>query len=614
MIGRFLVDGSTAHMLSMLVADVKDGIVTRRPLELRLKHITAEAEGNVAWGVFEDAPDAKIFDFEAICAGIQHRTDDVAGNNKGIVDGKIVLSVYGTHVPDLTLIDLPGITRVPLQNTDQTDNIEAETRDMATRYAQDERTIILAVIPANADIATSDALQLARRVDPEGLRTIGVVTKIDIMDAGTNAVRMLKGEDVPLKLGFVGVRNRSQADVEAKLSIGRIREIEEQFFSSHTAYSKLPPAMTGTNSLIRRLTEILFGHVMKTLPEIRTEIDSRVREIRAKLKSMGKSIPNDPKGRQRMLFDLLADFTEDFKAGVTGRCDDERDDAEESACGARIRDSLRCVLETEHEEGISEEVSLEEVERAVWRFDGESAPGFPSPAIFRSLLRPHITKLDEPCLACLDEVATIMRALVDEVARKTLCAFPSLAGKVAEVTKDHLREVTEATREKLQNTLDAETGYIFTNDEKFAEENRRVLGVDWFIKKNAAAVASSLARTALATHQEKENARKAAAANDKAKEKSAETVYHEDIRDRVHKYYGVVVRNLRDAVPKMIGRFLVDGSTAHMLSMLVADVRDGDLVSEPYHVLMQRESLEKQLAVLKRASALFDREVLRVSA
>eukprot|EP01069_Polyplicarium_translucidae_P010847 Polyplicarium_translucidae@DN3402_c1_g1_i2.p1 len=407
-----------------------DGIVTRRPLELRLKHITAEAEGNVAWGVFEDAPDAKIFDFEAICAGIQHRTDDVAGNNKGIVDGKIVLSVYGTHVPDLTLIDLPGITRVPLQNTDQTDNIEAETRDMATRYAQDERTIILAVIPANADIATSDALQLARRVDPEGLRTIGVVTKIDIMDAGTNAVRMLKGEDVPLKLGFVGVRNRSQADVEAKLSIGRIREIEEQFFSSHTAYSKLPPAMTGTNSLIRRLTEILFGHVMKTLPEIRTEIDSRVREIRAKLKSMGKSIPNDPKGRQRMLFDLLADFTEDFKAGVTGRCDDERDDAEESACGARIRDSLRCVLETEHEEGISEEVSLEEVERAVWRFDGESAPGFPSPAIFRSLLRPHITKLDEPCLACLDEVATIMRALVDEVARKTLCAFPSLAGKV----------------------------------------------------------------------------------------------------------------------------------------------------------------------------------------
>eukprot|EP01069_Polyplicarium_translucidae_P010851 Polyplicarium_translucidae@DN3402_c1_g1_i8.p1 len=66
-----------------------------------------------------------------------------------------------------------------------------------------------------------------------------------------------------------------------------------------------------------------------------------------------------------------------------------------------------------------------------------------------------------------------MRALVDEVARKTLCAFPSLAGKVAEVTKQHLREVTEATREKLQNTLDAETGYIFTNDEKLIGSSKR---------------------------------------------------------------------------------------------------------------------------------------------
>ncbi len=80
---------------------------------------------------------------------------------------------------------------------------------MATRYVSDQRTIILCVIPANADIVTSEALQMARQLDPKGIRTVGVITKIDIMDRGTNAKRLLMGTDVPLRLGYVGVKNRS---------------------------------------------------------------------------------------------------------------------------------------------------------------------------------------------------------------------------------------------------------------------------------------------------------------------------------------------------------------------------------------------------------------------
>lgn len=84
---------------------------------------------------------------------------------------------------------------------------------MATRYAKDERTIILAVMPANSDITTSDGLQLARQIDTKGSRTIGVITKIDIMDRGTDARGMLQGREIPLKLGYVGVVNRSQQDI-----------------------------------------------------------------------------------------------------------------------------------------------------------------------------------------------------------------------------------------------------------------------------------------------------------------------------------------------------------------------------------------------------------------
>lgn len=137
-------------------------------------------------------------------------TDKICGAKKGIVDKPIVLNIFSHTCPDLTLVDLPGITRIPLAGSDQPNNIEQITRAMAARYVSDPRTIILVVVPANADISTSDGLQMARELDPKGLRTIGVITKIDIMDKGTNAKRMLLGQDIPLRLGYVGVKNRSQ--------------------------------------------------------------------------------------------------------------------------------------------------------------------------------------------------------------------------------------------------------------------------------------------------------------------------------------------------------------------------------------------------------------------
>lgn len=140
----------------------------------------------------------------------------MAGSNKGIVDDPIKLTVYSYECPDLTLIDLPGITRI---SVGQQMDIEKITTDMAKRYCTEERTIILAVIPANADMSTSQGLDLARKWDPEGTRTLGVITKIDIMDRGTDASKMILNQEIPLKLGFVGIKNRSQEDINNKVKV-----------------------------------------------------------------------------------------------------------------------------------------------------------------------------------------------------------------------------------------------------------------------------------------------------------------------------------------------------------------------------------------------------------
>ena len=112
--------------------------------------------------MFEEVPGKKFTDFEEVRQTISQLTDKVAGEKKGIVDKPIVLQISSPTCPDLTVIDLPGITRIPLAGSDQPKNIEQITRDMAARYMKNPRTIILVVIPANADLTTSDALQMSQ--------------------------------------------------------------------------------------------------------------------------------------------------------------------------------------------------------------------------------------------------------------------------------------------------------------------------------------------------------------------------------------------------------------------------------------------------------------------
>lgn len=109
------------------------------------------------------------------------------------------------------MVDLPGITSIPVG--DQPKNIYEITRDMAFRYIKEKRSIILCVIPANQDLSTSEALKTMRDIDPTGDRSIGCLTKIDIMNRGDDATKILKNQEIPLRYGYVGIKNRSQEDV-----------------------------------------------------------------------------------------------------------------------------------------------------------------------------------------------------------------------------------------------------------------------------------------------------------------------------------------------------------------------------------------------------------------
>lgn len=124
---------------------------------MRLNHSASKI---TAWAKFEEIPDKKFTNFKEVRQSIEMLTDKICGKDKNIVDKPIILNIYSHTCPDLTLVDLPGITRIPIAG--QVSNIEEVTKGMCSKYCGDPMTIILCVLPANADMTTSDGLQMAR--------------------------------------------------------------------------------------------------------------------------------------------------------------------------------------------------------------------------------------------------------------------------------------------------------------------------------------------------------------------------------------------------------------------------------------------------------------------
>lgn len=176
----------------------------------------------------------RFVDFDAIRKEIEDETDRCTGSNKNISPIPINLRIYSPHVLNLTLIDLPGLTKVAVG--DQPVDIEHQIREMILQFIKKETCLILAVTSANQDLATSDALKLAKEVDPDGLRTIGVITKLDLMDDGTDARDILENKLLPLRRGYIGVVNRSQRDIEGKKDIRAAVDAERKFFLGHPGY------------------------------------------------------------------------------------------------------------------------------------------------------------------------------------------------------------------------------------------------------------------------------------------------------------------------------------------------------------------------------------------
>ncbi|XP_075941951.1 dynamin-2 isoform X2 [Anarhichas minor] len=432
------------------------GIVTRRPLILQLVNNKAE------YAEFLHCKGKKFVDFDEVRSEIEAETERITGSNKGISTIPINLRVYSPNVLNLTLIDLPGMTKVAVG--DQPVDIEHQIRDMLLQFITKESCLILAVTPANSDLANSDALKIAKEVDPQGLRTIGVITKLDLMDEGTDAKDILENKLLPLRRGYIGVVNRSQKDIDGKKDIRAALAAERKFFLSHPGYRHLAERM-GTPHLQKLLNQQLTNHIRDTLPGLRSKLQSQLLSLEKEVEEYKNFRPDDPTRKTKALLQMVQQFGVDFEKCIEGSGDQV--DTNELSGGAKINRLFHERFPFELVKIVFDEKDLRrEISHAIKNVHGVRTGLFTPDLAFEAIVKKQIVKLKTPCLKCID---LVIQELINTVRQCTnkLNSYPRLREETERIVTTHVREREGKTKDQVLLLIDIELSYINTNHEDF---------------------------------------------------------------------------------------------------------------------------------------------------
>lgn len=430
----------------------------------------SSAEEPSEWGEFLHIPHKRFYSFHAIREEIARETSRIAGRNKGISRLPINLKIYSERVLNLTLVDLPGLTKIPIG--DQPTDIERQTRSLILEYISKPNCIILAVSPANVDLVNSESLKLARQVDPTGKRTVGVLSKIDLMDQGTNAVDILKGSVYPLKLGFIGVVNRSQQDIQENKSLDDSLYAEQQFFLGHPAYRSIA-SKCGTKYLTVTLNKILMNHIRERLPDIKAKLNTLMGQTEQELASYGDfpSLSDSKESRAALILSLMTKFANSFVNSVDGTTFDDVS-IKELCGGARIYYIYNEVFGSQLASiNPTHNLSVKDIRIAIRNSSGPRPSLFVPELAFDLLVKPQVKLLEEPSRGCVELVYEELMKIVHNICNSgstiEMNRYPRLQAKLMEVVSDLLRERLGPTIKYVESLIEIQQAYINTNHPNF---------------------------------------------------------------------------------------------------------------------------------------------------
>lgn len=545
------------------------GIVTRRPLVLQLVHVGPNDE---QYGEFLHLPGKKFKNFSDIRTEIQAETDRSTGSNKNVSSQPINLCIRDSSVPNLTMVDLPGLTKVAV--ADQDKSVVEMIHGMVMQFAMKPSSLILAVTPANQDLANSDSLLLASQVDPAGDRTIGVLTKVDLMDAGTDCGAILRGEVKPLKLGYIAVVNRSQRDIDNNRPMKDAQRAELEFFEKHPVYKHMTEKCT-TKVLANTLNRLLVDHIKKSLPSLKTRVASLIEDRERELLRYGDDPAKDGLNPNELIMTIIQKYVQGYEDLIAGKVGNKIDN--ELRGGARINRIFQDKYETMIAEIPSmSTLNLKDVYNLILNQSGVRSPLFVPHQAFESLIRRWIENLRPPALKAITLVANEILQIHANVIFPELEKYPQMKDAIRNVVEDLVNSCVEPTVQFVNDVMDNELLFINTARHDF---------------RGAAIIA------------ERQN-------RDNAPTKKTEREMAEDVTKTLvmlaSRYFELVKTQIVDVIPKAVIMMLVEGSSKTLNETLLKKILTSGMASEIMredpNITKNRKKCQDTLVALRKAN------------
>ncbi|XP_030634838.1 interferon-induced GTP-binding protein Mx2-like [Chanos chanos] len=559
---------SVLEALSGVALPRGSGIVTRCPLELKLRKV----KGQIHWRAVIAYKDNVIefCDPSLIEGKVKAAQNELAGKGVGICNELISLEIMSPEVCDLTLIDLPGIARVPVKG--QPNDIGDQIKKLILSFIEKNETINLVVVPCNVDIATTEALKMAQEVDPEGRRTLAILTKPDLVDKGTekNILNIVHNQVVPLSKGYIIVKCRGQKQIDDKISLTDAMRLERQFFEQHDYFrSLLHEEKATTQCLSKKLTQELLDHIKKSLPLLSEQITKQLWDVRKDLTECETGPPLDPHGRKIFLIETLTRFNDKIDRLASGEVVTE--------------ENLFTVMRSEFKKWkdlldgtkASFHKTMQDVVREYdQKHRGKELPGFCNYNVFEMVVQRLVIQLKGPAVDTLRIIRNAIRKQFTDVSKACFPNYPFL--QCVTMNKiDNIQSKQEAkVEERIREQFDMEQ-LVYTQD-----------GIYFKILKE---------ETPTVVKGEK-------ATRDKGMTPGLDgrTKYPEMLKA----YYEIVVQRLADQVPMLI-RFFMLKESARLLRSEMLGLVDGadvcEILREESDVKRRRVDMQNRVNRLSMA-------------
>eukprot|EP01080_Neovahlkampfia_damariscottae_P012129 gene12129-5620_t len=263
-----------------------EGTVTKRPLI-----ITLHKQENTKITAHFPKLGIKTDDFKRV-------EEIIRSNNEKFTSEPLNIDIYSPNVVDLRLIDLPGLIHNPRK--DQPSNLREIINNICHPFVEPKNSVIIAVSAGNTDLQTSESLSFARKYDPNGKRTISVITKLDLLPNESIKEFMNTIEKLPTNQGFIGVKCRSKKEVEKGISLEDAREIEREFFLSTPQFSSHSEVFNSTcDVLVKKLNSVLEEKIHDKLYMIINQLNSDLRLYKEELQELGGAPKNNASDKEK---------------------------------------------------------------------------------------------------------------------------------------------------------------------------------------------------------------------------------------------------------------------------------------------------------------------------